>query len=161
MKFTDGYWQLRPGVTMLRPAEAYDVTAAGDRLTIEAPARAVGQRGDTLNNPLLTVELWSPLADVIGVRLTHFAGVRQRGPQFELAASGAGGTGAARAAVDDAAATLTSGRLAARVPRSGGWQIDFLGEGRPLTTSPTRGLGFAEVAGAGVFAFGQLSLGVG
>ena len=43
MKFTDGYWQLRKGVTMLRPAEAYDVAAAGDRLTIYAPARPVGQ----------------------------------------------------------------------------------------------------------------------
>src|SRR5690242_13202350 len=29
MKFTDGYWQLRKGVTMLRPAEAFDAVAAG------------------------------------------------------------------------------------------------------------------------------------
>ena len=29
MKFTDGYWHLRKGVTMLRPAEAFDAVAAG------------------------------------------------------------------------------------------------------------------------------------
>lgn len=158
MKFTDGYWQLRPGVTMVRPAEAYDVRAAPDRLTIYAPARPIGQRGDTLNNALLTVELWSPLADVIGVRLTHFAGVNDRGPYFEL---GSGPSGTARASVDDEAALLTSGRLAARVPRAGGWRVDFLGDGRPLTASPARGMGCAEVGGEGSFCFGQLTLGVG
>ena len=105
MKFTDGYWQLRKGVTMLRPAEAFDAVAAGSRLTIYAPARPIGHRSDTLNTALLTIELWSPLADVIGVRLTHFAGVRERGPQFELAAEPVGA-----ASVDDEAAVFTSGR---------------------------------------------------
>lgn len=157
MKFTDGYWQLRKGVTMHRPAEAYDVAASDDRLTIYAPARAISHRGDTLNNALLTVELWSPLDGVIGVRLTHFAGGQDRGPHFALAS----GPSSARAAADDEAATLTSGRLMARVPRTGGWRIDFLGDGQPLTTSPARGMGYAEVEGAGAFTFGQLTLGVG
>src|SRR5258708_15291725 len=157
MKFTDGYWRLRKGVTMHRPAEAYDVTATSDRLTIYAPARPIGHRADTLNNALLTVELWSPLEGVIGVRLTHFAGGQDRGPHFVLAA----GPSAARAVVDDESATLTSGRLVARVPRSGGWRIDFLGDGQPLTTSPARGMGYAEVEDAGAFTFGQLTLGVG
>src|SRR5579859_910722 len=110
MKFTDGYWRLRPGVTAHYPAQAYDVEAGGDRLTIYAPARTIGQRGDTLNTALLTVELWSPLEDVIGVRLTHFSGRQSRGPRFELLQSQAR---AARAAADDEAAVLTSGRLAA------------------------------------------------
>jgi len=157
MKFTDGYWQVRKGVTLLRPAEAYDVVAAEDRLTIYAPARAVGHRGDTLGNPLLTIELWSPAPEVIGVRLTHFAGGRDRGPHFALSAA----PGSAAAAVDEAAATLTSGRLAARVPRQGGWQLDFLADGQPLTSSPARGLGCAEVAGEGSYTFGQLTLDVG
>src|SRR5207237_194189 len=127
MKFTDGYWQLRKGVTMLRPAEAYDVEAAGDRLTIYAPVKAIGHRTDTLNNPMLTIELWSPLPEVIGVRLTHFAGARDRDPHFALRAE-AGST--AVATLDEAAATLTSGRLAARLPRQGGWQLDFLADGQ-------------------------------
>src|SRR5579859_5479025 len=157
MKFTDGYWQLRPGVTMHRPAEAYDVTAAEGRLTLYAPARPIGHRVDTLNNPLFTIELWSPLPDVIGVRLTHFAGTVDRGPRFELA----GGPFAARAEVDQDAATLTAGRLTARVPRTGSWRLDFLGDGQPLTSSPARGLGLAEVDGHGSFSFAQLALGVG
>src|SRR5579859_7349670 len=158
MKFTDGYWRLRPGVTAHYPAQAYDVEAGGDRLTIYAPARTIGQRGDTLNTALLTVELWSPLEDVIGVRLTHFSGRQSRGPRFELLQSQAR---AARAAADDEAAVLTSGRLAARVPRTGGWRLDFLGDGRPLTSSPAKGMGYLEAAGAGPFAFAQLGLGVG
>src|SRR5579859_4634194 len=97
MKFTDGYWRLRPGVTAHYPAQAYDIEAASDRLTIYAPARTIGQRGDTLNTALLTVELWSPLEDVIGVRLTHFSGRRDRGPRFELLPRQAG---AARATAE-------------------------------------------------------------
>jgi alpha-D-xyloside xylohydrolase len=77
MKFTDGYWQLRQGVTAFHPSRAYDVEAARDRLTIYAPARPVRHRGDTLNNLLLTVEFWSPMPDVIGVRLSHFSGGRR------------------------------------------------------------------------------------
>jgi alpha-D-xyloside xylohydrolase len=157
MKFTDGFWELRKGVTMYRPAEAYDARAAGDRLTIYAPARPVKDRNDTLSNPLLTVEFWSPLDDVIAVRLTHFAGTLDRGPHFELAP---GQPVAAKASVDDQASTFTSGRLVARVPRAGGWQIEFLGDGRPLTASPAQGMGYAET-GDGAFTFGQLSLGVG
>ncbi len=158
MKFTDGYWQLRPGVTAHYPAQAYDVEAAGDRLTLYAPARLIEQRGDTFNTALLTVELWSPRPDVIGVRLLHFAGERARGPRFELSPSL---PGAGVASVTDETATLTSRRLAARVPRSGAWRLDFLGGGRPLTASPARGLGYVEVAGAGGYVFAQLGLGVG
>ncbi len=160
MKFTDGYWQLRKGVTMLRPAEAFDAVAAGGRLTIYAPARPIGHRSDTLNTALLTIELWSPLADVIGVRLTHFAGERARGPRFELAAEPVGAA-TATASVDDQTALLTSGRLAARIPRQGGWRLDFLGDDKLLTSSPPRGMGCAEVAGEGTYTFGQLTLGVG
>src|SRR5262249_6200739 len=112
-------------------------------------------RDDTLSNPLLTVEFWSPMADVIGVRLTHWAGGVDRGPHFELTP---GQTGTA--SMSDDAGTFTSGRLAARVAHKGPWQIDFLAEGRPLTGSPAQGMGQA-VTPEGVFSYAQLSLGVG
>ncbi|HRC76970.1 MAG TPA: hypothetical protein PLO33_14925, partial [Kouleothrix sp.] len=84
MKFTDGNWLLRPGVAAFYPAEAYDVDVAPDVLTVYAPTTRVAHRGDTLKGPLLTVELSSPMADVIRVRLSHFAGGQPRGPRFAL-----------------------------------------------------------------------------
>src|SRR5260370_16030075 len=132
MKFTDGYWQLRKGVTMHRPAEAYDVTAAPDRLTIYAPARPIGHRADTLNNALLTVELWSPLEGVIGVRLTHFAGGQNRGPHFVPAAR----PSAARALGDREAPPLAIRPLRTSGGRSSGLSHQFLGGGPPTLSRP-------------------------
>ena len=64
MKFTDGFWQLRPGVTALYAQQAYDVQAGGHELTVTAPTKVIESRGDTLNRPSLTVTVFSPLDDV-------------------------------------------------------------------------------------------------
>ncbi|GHI07303.1 hypothetical protein AQI88_21030 [Streptomyces cellostaticus] len=39
MKFTDGYWLLREGVTAAHPVEVLDVTAQEGTLEIHAPTR--------------------------------------------------------------------------------------------------------------------------
>lgn len=158
MKFTDGNWMLRPGVAAFYPAEAYDVDATDDTLTIYAPTARINHRGDTLKGPLLTIELSSPMDDVIRVRLTHFAGGQPRGPQFAIAEQAAR---TVRAEASEGAATLTSGRLTARVARGGAWRIAFEGEhGRALTASEPRSMGYIEHDGAH-FMHEQLALGVG
>ncbi len=78
MKFTDGFWQLRPGVDALYAQEAYDVVAEDDRLTVVAPTKVIESRGDTLNRPALTVTLSSPLEGVVAVRVEHFGGARPK-----------------------------------------------------------------------------------
>ncbi len=60
MKFTDGFWQLRPGVTALYAQEAYDMVATESSLVVTAPTKVIERRGDTLNRPVLTVTLTSP-----------------------------------------------------------------------------------------------------
>jgi alpha-D-xyloside xylohydrolase len=158
MKFTDGNWLIRPGVRPAYAAEAYDVAAADGTLTIYAPTRRIAHRGDTLAGPLLTIEIASPLLDVVRVRLTHLAGQPPRPPHFELHAQAAPGVEIADTAE---AATLTSGRLAARVPRGQPWRVEFLGDGRVITASPARGMAAVEVEGDGHYMHEQLALGVG
>jgi alpha-D-xyloside xylohydrolase len=157
MKFTNGYWMLRDGVRAGYPAEAYDVEAAADSLTVYAPTKRVTHRGDTLNGSLLTITFSSPMPDVIRVQITHLAGIQPRPPQFELHEQAAD----IAVADDEQAATLISGRLAVRVARAGGWRVDFLADGKPLTSSGPRGMGSIDVDGAGHFMHEQLSLGVG
>ena len=41
MKFTDGFWQLRPGVTALYAQEAHDIVAEEHRLVVTAPTKAI------------------------------------------------------------------------------------------------------------------------
>ena len=156
MKFTDGYWLLRAGVTAFFPQQAYDVETTAGTLTVYAPTKRVTQRGDTLNQALLTVEFSSPLPDVIRVKLTHFAGEQVKPPHFELHEQ--------RTEVlidtDPQAATLTSGRLSVRVPRTDTWRVEFRAGEKVITASGQRGMGSAELDGVH-YMHEQLSLGVG
>jgi alpha-D-xyloside xylohydrolase len=158
MKFTDGNWLLRQGVQAFYPAEARDIAISGDTLTVYAPTRRIAHRGDTLAGPLLTIELSSPLPDVIRVKLTHFAGQAPKSPRFVLFEQGAPDV---KIASDDAVATLNSGRLTVRVPRTDPWRVEFLGDDRIITSSAARGMGSVEVAGDGHYMHEQLGLGVG
>jgi hypothetical protein len=55
MKFTDGFWQMRNGVTSHYPAQVHDVKIESEALTIYAPTKKLESRGDTLNLSLLTI----------------------------------------------------------------------------------------------------------
>jgi alpha-D-xyloside xylohydrolase len=72
MKFTDGFWQTRPGVTPLYAQEAYDMVAGENSLTVTATTKVIEGRGDTLDCPTLTVTLSSPLPNIVRVRIEHF-----------------------------------------------------------------------------------------
>ena len=157
MKFTDGQWLLQPGVTAHYAAEAHSIATEGGKLVVLAPVRPIRDRGDTLQGPLLTVTLSSPLPDIVRVRIEHFTGGLARGPQIPLVPQ-------ADMAVDinDGAesATLTAGELTARVKKNN-WGITFEAGGRVLTTSGWRGMAYMQTTDRGNHVVEQLSLGVG
>ena len=41
MKFTDGFWQLRPGVDIDYAAESYEITTEGGAITVLAPTKVI------------------------------------------------------------------------------------------------------------------------
>jgi alpha-D-xyloside xylohydrolase len=157
MKFTDGQWLLQPGVTAHYATEVRSATTQSDRLVLDVPVRPIRDRGDTLQGPLLTVTLSSPMAGVIRVRIEHFAGGLPRGPQIPLRPQES-----AAIEVEDGEefATLTSGELTARV-RKKPWAVFFEANGRVLTTSGWRGIAYMQFSGRGNHVVEQLSLGVG
>ena len=157
MKFTDGQWMLQPGVAAHYPAEANDITREGERLVISAPVRPIRHRGDTLQGPLLTVTLSSPLEGVIRVRIEHYSGAATVGPIIPLQVSG---DAPVRVEHTDTDTLLHSGSLAARVKKAGGWEIAFEHAGRVLTKSAWRGQGYIQ-RDSETFVHEQLSLGVG
>ncbi len=142
MKFTDGFWQLRPGVTALYAQEAYDMVATESSLVVTAPTKVIERRGDTLNRPVLTVTLTSPLEGVIGVRIEHFSGGRdERG--FELVGAEPG-HGVAQ--VRDDAGILTSGDLTARVTPGAPWNLEFTSGETQLTRSGHKAQAYVQLA---------------
>jgi alpha-D-xyloside xylohydrolase len=157
MKFTDGYWQMRPGVTPYYAVHVHNVEADSNALTVYATTKRLSHRGDTLNLPLLTVHLSSPMENVIRVQLYHHKGGKLPRPQFEIKST----LGPQVRITDDVqAATLTSGRLTARIEKAGDWRLSFLDGEDEITHSGWRAMGFVDTSD-GRFIHEQLALGVG
>ena len=162
MKFTDGYWLKRKGLTVLHPAQLRDVEADEKTLTAYASTKPVRSRSDTLDTPLITVRVEAPMSDVIRVTIGHFLGGPPKGPNFEITT--------AEHPVTTTDTELTSGRLTARFrasPQNPGngqganWGLDFLAEGKRLTGSGWKGMGIVDSADGEQYVHEQLDLGVG
>ncbi|WP_030380493.1 MULTISPECIES: alpha-xylosidase [unclassified Streptomyces] len=160
MKFTDGYWLLREGVTAAHPVEVLDVTAGPGTLEIHAPTQPIRHRGDLLKGPVVTITAHAPMPDVIGVTFTHFQGAPSHGPDFELAGEDFEDF-VAHTSSDDDSATLTAGALSLKVARTAPWHVDFLAHGRVLTSSGPKGMGIMRDATGAHYLREQLGLGVG
>jgi alpha-D-xyloside xylohydrolase len=154
VKFSDGFWNMRPGVSATHPLEVIDAESDGSALTIFAATKRVRHRGDTLNAPLITIEARSPMPDVISVRIVHHAGERTRTPAFELE-----GDPATPVEIDEAAVTLRSGALQLAVDRQGPFALRFTAGGRPITSSEPKAIAVLETDD-GHYIREQLSLGV-
>lgn len=156
MKFTDGNWMMRAGVKACYAAQAYEVDPKDRELVLTVPCNPIRHRGDTLQGPVLTVRLSSPMADLIRVRVQHFSGTPDSHPKFgtrdECPAIGW--------EVDDDRVTFQSGELCAYVDRSA-WRLEFRHGERTITRSPGRSLALMQVEGEGSYISEQLTLGVG
>jgi alpha-D-xyloside xylohydrolase len=158
MKFTDGYWQLRQGVQARYPAEVYDLAVEPNALTIYAPTRKITHRGDTLNEPLLTVRCTSPASDVISVSVSHFHGTRPPRPEFRINVDP---SVEVDIQVDAVAASFTSGALSARFRCEEGWGLEFLAGDIVLTGSLSKAMALITKDSGERYIREQLSLGVG
>src|SRR5688572_20343880 len=157
MKFTDGFWQMRAGMTPYFAAQVHEVDVDKDSLTVNAPTKKLIGRGDTLNLALLTIQFSSPMENIICVKIVHHKGRRPQKPEFEI-------TEQADVKVVTSAgekfASLTSGSLSVRIHKVGDWLVEFMGNEKFLTASGRRALGFVDTPD-GRFMHEQLSLGVG
>jgi alpha-D-xyloside xylohydrolase len=157
MKFTDGFWLMRPGVTPIFPVQVHEVEVEPNALTVYGAPRRLTHRADTLDLPLLTVRFSSPMPNVVRVQICHHKGKLHKKPEFQLKPQPAPKIEVHN---DAQAATLTSGRLTVRVEKAGGWQITFKDGDRVVTSSGSRGMGVMDT-NEGRYVFGQLALGVG
>jgi alpha-D-xyloside xylohydrolase len=141
MKFTDGYWQVRPGVTALYAQEAHDIEATDATLRVTAPTTVIRGRGDTLNRPVLTVTLTSPLEGVVRVRIAHHEGRTWHGG-FAVAAE-AGHVGSA--SLTEGGGMLATGSLTARIADGAPWDLSFEIGGVRVTGSGSRAAGYLRL----------------
>ncbi|MGO1225623.1 MAG: alpha-xylosidase [Brachybacterium sp.] len=140
MRFTNGYWMDREGYTVERGSQVHDLQIDDEagRLRAFAPVQPVRRRGDTLNNPQLTVTYEAVADGVIRVRVENHRGVATPLPRFEIAADPS-----YRGTVESAAdgrTTLRAGDLTLTIGVGEQWQADFSSGGRALTSSMRRSL---------------------
>ena len=79
LKFSDGYWNLRKGVTLHSPAEARDISAEQKLLNHGAHEKFTIERHSEPGQ--LTFEFSSPFK-IIGVKIFHHKGKGRLGPHF-------------------------------------------------------------------------------
>ena len=156
MKFTDGYWQVRPGMMPHYAEQVHEVEVANDSLTIYAPTKKLQGRGDTLNLALLTVQYSSPMENIIRVKIVHHKGGNPRKPEFEINQQS---DLKITTSNNEKFATLTSGDLSVRIHKSADWLVEFIGGDKVITSSGGRAAGFVDTPD-GRFIHEQLSLGV-
>ena len=136
MKFNLGHWMVKPNMKPLYATEYYESSFDGEALHILVPTGRVTGRGGTLG-PALFVTLTSPRAGVIGVTASHHKGSSRHDPRFELNAESV----SVRVEENEEYIDYISGPLTARVSRKkGGWGIEFIQDGRTLTSSGERAL---------------------
>jgi alpha-D-xyloside xylohydrolase len=157
MKFNDGYWRIRPEVTLDHAVAAYDVVPAERSFRVHVPTRRLRGVGDSVSCPVITVECSSPMPDVVAVTVANHLGGRERGPRFALQS---GSDHPVEITVDAAEVVLRTGELSVHADLGDDWALRFRARGRTLTSSDRKCMGRARTE-AGVRTFDRLALGVG
>ncbi|WP_025849542.1 alpha-xylosidase [Paenibacillus ehimensis] len=158
MKFTDGNWLIREGYSVAGAVQAYDFAVQGDTLTAYASTAPIPGRWATINAQLITVQLHSPAPGVIGVKLVHYAGVRDRGPAFQLYKDNG-----SHAVIEEneEEAILRSGSLSAVIKKGPQWSVHFYRGEERITGSGFKSIAHIVDGGGQSYMREELDLGVG
>ncbi len=156
MRFTNGFWLLREGVRAYYGKTAHRVDRTESGLTIFSPSKVIADRGDTLNIPLITTRLHSPMKNIIGMKVTHHEGGIDRGPHFELVTDGS------QLQVNQSAGTYvaTSGDLSASITQGESFHLAINADGKELTRVADKGIAWMDHNGDSYINI-QLNLAVG
>jgi alpha-D-xyloside xylohydrolase len=155
MKFTDGFWLLREGVTALHATHLQKVEELPGGFRALVAPKVVEHRGATLNSALFELEFSSPLADVIGVRVRHHRG-GEDSLSFDLSHENPKTT----FTDSDKAISFTSGSLTAHLVKGASFNLEFIADGRVVTHQQAKSISIFN-DGRAHYLSAQLNLGVG
>jgi alpha-D-xyloside xylohydrolase len=157
MKFTDGFWLKRKGVSIYSPAEVRDYNVTERTIVLYTPHEKISHRGQTLKGPLLTIEISSPCSDIIRVRVQHFVKKLANHPAFDLSEDSR-----LKPEITDTEDTLIfkSGSTSVRICKKD-FSLSFYYKDRLLTRSGNGQMGYIKTENTGDYVREQLDLAVG
>jgi alpha-D-xyloside xylohydrolase len=155
MKFTDGFWLLRDGVTALHATHVQKVEHSVDGFSALVAPKVVEHRGATLNSALFELEFSSPALDVIGVRLRH-----HRGGDDALSFDFIDQQPKTTFTESEDAVEFTTGSLTAKLARGTSFNLEFIADNEVITHQRAKGISIFN-DGDSHYLSAQLNLGVG
>ena len=140
MKFGNGCWLQKEGCECFAPQQVYFVKTEPKKVTLCAPTARINHRGDTLGGIVLTIEITSPMPEVIRVKTSHHLGVQKKGPDFELNIEENMDLNVTE---DEEKIRIESGSLALIITKEY-WSMTYERNGEVLTKSSGRDLAFMK-----------------
>lgn len=140
MLFGNGCWLQKEGCGCFAPQEVYYVKKTETKVTICAPTARILKRGDTLGGINLTIEITSPMPEVIRVRTSHHLGVKKTAPKFDLADMPDIPLAVEE---DDKKIRISSGNLALVITKDV-WSMTYERNGQAITSSSGRSLAYMK-----------------
>lgn len=156
MKFTDGNWMVREGYSIHFPKLVHEVEQDDGSVTLYAPCKYINHRGDTLDGPLLTITISSPMDDVIRVQTWHFKGGKANYPNFEVTDN----KKTLEVEEKDESITIQTGNLKLTIAKEN-FALRFSNRQRVLSDVDEKGFAWIEGPENKTYMRGQLRLGVG
>ncbi len=140
MKFSNGCWLQKEGCECHTPAEVYFSEIKGEKLVITAPTNRINHRGDTLGGVNLTLEITTPMPEVIRVIAYHYKGTVNDAPKFELSLPN-------QSKIDtwenDDEIVVRSGSAELHIEKTN-WRMTYYGNGQKKTSSGWRDLAYMK-----------------
>ena len=140
MKFGNGCWLQKEGCECFAPQQVYFVKTEPKKVTLCAPTARINHRGDTLGGIVLTIEITSPMPEVIRVKTSHHLGVQKKGPDFELNIEENVDLNVTE---DEEKIRIESGNLALIITKEY-WSMTYERNGEVITKSSGRDLAFMK-----------------
>jgi alpha-D-xyloside xylohydrolase len=156
MRFTNGFWLMRDGVKAHYGKTAHRIDRTSEGLTIYAPSKVIEDRGDTLNLPVITTRLHSPMKNIIGFKVSHHEGGVDKGPHFELTGDGSTAT----VTQSGQAFEISNGDISAHITKGELFDLEVAGSQGHLTRISNKGIAWINDNGSPYINI-QLNLAVG
>lgn len=156
MKFTDGFWLTKEGFDIQHPRNVRDVVINENTVTLYAPCKDIQHRGDTLNLPSLTIQLSSPMKNVIKVKAWHHKGTRTKTPEFDSKNE----LLSLNCEQKEEQTILNSGNVSVNIQHKP-FKITFTQGNQVLTSVDSKGVAWIKGPEKESYMRGQLNIGVG
>ncbi len=164
MKFSNGCWLNKDGITRFSSEEVYSTAKNEKVLSMYAPCNRINHRGATLGGPVITYKISSPLENVLRIRAYHYMGAEDLGPHFDVKKEELD----ILTEENEELITVKSGDLSVKINKNQ-FSMEFYNGDKYLTKSTNRssaylksdGAKFLDEEGAEIYMRDQLSLSVG